>query len=418
MNGINAYKLSSARLPRALPVVAVALVLTVALWVWFATFAQAARRVPRADARWCGAEVGQVVNVGAPSGDMTGAIERAINNAPNGSATAFTHVRLQAGAVYNSNGPIRVAGGKHHLCLDGRGATIQRTSRNSDQQIVMVKGNTDLGFMNFTLKGSYPAAYHYDDNYGKGHAFGAGFQMRDVNGFELFNVTVRDSEGDWMFMAGDGGPSRRTSYDSWVRNGRIHHSRFRHSGRQGISPVSARDIRIDHNYMGDSALNMIDFEPMNAGQGYSDVMIAHNTIDGGMGTKWVSIGGHSGGGCGVDTNRIHIHHNLFTVKDAYMQVHLKGGDCKITHEDVRIYDNFSRYPSNAHWMSKVQSHNNREVFKVTVPSPGSVVENNVQPLCGTCTMTGGSQQGTVTFRNNTQGGQLTNMGVAHTTEQR
>ncbi len=221
-----------------------------------------------------------------------------------------------------------------------------------------------------------------------------------------------------MFMAGDGGPRRKTSYGSWVRNGRIHHSRFHHSGRQGISPVSARNIRVDHNYMGDSALNMLDFEPMNRGQGYSDVTIAHNTIDGGHGIKWVSIGGHSGGGCGVDTHRIHIHHNLFTVKDAYMQVWLKGGDCKITHEDVRVHDNLAQYQSNPHWLSKVQSRPRRQLFKVNVPSPGSVFEDNVQPLCGACQWTGGRYVGTVTFHNNTQSGRIANLGVNHDTVSR
>ncbi len=125
------YKLPSVHLRHAPSIVAAGLVLTVGLVVWLATSAQAARSDPRADARWCGAAVGTVVSVGAPSGDMTGAIERAINNAPNGSASAFTHVRLQAGAVYKSNGPIKVAGGKHHICLDGRGATIKRTRRTA-----------------------------------------------------------------------------------------------------------------------------------------------------------------------------------------------------------------------------------------------------------------------------------------------
>jgi hypothetical protein len=140
--------------------------------------------------------------------------------------------------------------GRSHLEIEGGGAIVIRD--------LLIRGaNPDAG--------SEDGAYHAEL---EGQH---GFDIRGVTGLRLERVTVTDTYGDLVYIAGKGGV---VSSDVVVTGAHLERS-----GRQGITMKGVRDVQILDSHVGEIGRSVIDFEPATEnGGGAQNVLIQGNTF--------------------------------------------------------------------------------------------------------------------------------------------
>nr|MDQ3611448.1 hypothetical protein [Actinomycetota bacterium] len=306
---------------------------------------------------------GPVVAITAPTDgtDATEAILEQVAAVPDGSTVLF-----EAGARYRIDDTLHFED-RSDLTFDGNGAVFYtNVAGDARRQHWRFDGGSNITVRNLTLRGAHREA-GVDGSWSSDYEHQAGFHVRDVDGFTLYDVRVRRVYGDGLFL---GAAQPSPSYATWTRNVHVYDYSFNHIGRQGIAVIAARDVLIENGYIGDTHLNVLDLEPNKSGDGYHHVTFRNNTI-GPAGTKFATIGGHEG------TSRMHdvyIHDNTLVGTPMRTAIWWNRTAPKY---NVYIEDNVSQVPS------RQEDPNNPNkydwVFRCR-HADNVVIRGNVQPL--------------------------------------
>jgi hypothetical protein len=201
-------------------------------------------------------------------------------NVPDGSVVNFP-----AGARFRIEG-VLLLNYRNNLTIDGNGATVFATTdgsgvpppagfghlwpRQRSQFIIM--GGSNIVIRDLIVQGANPSAGSDPGAFDVILEGQHGFDVHGVNGLTLDNVTVTDTYGDFLYLAGD------YSTSSWAKNVVVRNSHFERSGRQGIALVAAEDVLIETSYIGEVGRTIIDIEPLGPGYGAHRVTFQNNTF--------------------------------------------------------------------------------------------------------------------------------------------
>ncbi len=197
--------------------------------------------------------------------DVTAALQGFLDGVPDGSTVSFA-----GSARYRIEGTLRLVN-RQNLTLVGNGATFfATTTGNRTRSQWQVEAGANIVFRTMVIKGANPNAGVATEAYVSAleaqHAINAG----NVRGLEVDRVTATDTYGDFVYLG--------KQFGGWVDGAYIHDSRFERNGRQGVSITGARNVRITHNYIGNTRRATFDIEPNGATWGADNVLIADNEI--------------------------------------------------------------------------------------------------------------------------------------------
>ncbi len=208
------------------------------------------------------------------STDVSAALNAFIESVPNGSRIVF-----QAGGTYRLDGRGIVLHDRHHLVLDGNGATLQVTTGgemwlggpiNLDSQRRTSGPSSDIAIRNFTLVGS-------NTNETTVHNPGRGENQHGIGIWGASNVEVAGNRisrtyGDGVYVSGN--DDTHASADSiWV-----HDNTIGYAGRNGIALLAATNTLIERNRFDNVGLHVLDIEPDWAYQLVADVTFRANRV--------------------------------------------------------------------------------------------------------------------------------------------
>jgi hypothetical protein len=210
-----------------------------------------------------------------------------------------SRVLLAPGATYRIETAV-VIKDKQDLLIDGNGAkTITTTRGDRTRQHWRVLGGDRIAIRNLTVKGANP-------NAGTSEGAGVteleaqhGFNFAGTHGVDLYNVTVTDVYGDFVYLGWDSGTGR------WSEDVRVHDSTFLRNGRQGMALTGARRVRIDNNVIGQTRRATFDLEPNGGRTGVEDVTIENNDVGPGR-LNFISAVGSG------PVNRVVVRNNTLT----------------------------------------------------------------------------------------------------------
>lgn len=211
--------------------------------------------------------------------DVTDALNAYLAGIPDGSVVTFP-----AGARYRAEGIVRLIG-KTNLTIEGNGALIFAKTDGSGatpppglgsqwprgRSHVEIEGGAGIVIRNLKVRGANPNAGAAEGAYIAELEGQHGFDVRGVSGLLLDRVTVTDTYGDLIYIAGKGG----VVSDNVI----VTSSHLERSGRQGITMKGARNVQILGSYVGEVGRSVIDFEPATlTGGGAHKVLIKGNTF--------------------------------------------------------------------------------------------------------------------------------------------
>jgi parallel beta-helix repeat protein len=207
-----------------------------------------------------------------------GSIQAAIDATANGGTVCLT-----AGASYTISSSVTMYN-RSGLTLDGNGATIRAASLfGGTQEIIYVRGGSDLTFRSMTLIGTHPQPGTY---YTDGREFQAGIGLAGVQGGLIEYVTVRNNLGDGFGAYQNGDTPAR---DIVMRNNVVSGN-----GRMGIALTHAERITLEYNSFSNIAYFVFDLEPdAQAGTPHhiDRAYIRHNTVSGYVASHFFGAGG-------------------------------------------------------------------------------------------------------------------------------
>lgn len=199
--------------------------------------------------------------------DVGPALTDFFRSVPNGS-----RVVLPAGATYRIETAV-VIQDKQDLLIEGNGARSITTSRGDrTRQHWRILGGERIVIKDLTVKGANPNGGTSEEAGVRELEAQHGFNFAGTHGAELYNVTVTDVYGDFVYFGWDSGTGR------WTEDVRVHHSTFLRNGRQGMSFTGARRIRIDNNVIGHTRRATFDLEPNGGRTGVEDILIEDNDV--------------------------------------------------------------------------------------------------------------------------------------------
>ena len=199
--------------------------------------------------------------------DVTDALQAVIDAAPDGAL-----IRLGAGARYRIEAALELQQ-RRDLLIDGRGATIvlvegERTRRRH----LWLVDSTSIEIRDLTLVGSNPDPGVLDE----ARQFEHGLWIDGGGAITVTGVTIDNPRGDCVYL-GD-----RDGRLGWVDGFTLRDSACHGTGRNGVSIVAGRNVRIEDNTFGLIGLHAIDIEPNQADvvQGADRVVVTGNRVDG------------------------------------------------------------------------------------------------------------------------------------------
>jgi hypothetical protein len=210
--------------------------------------------------------------------DVTAALNQFLASVPESSV-----VTLPAGARYRAEGVVRLAG-KTDLTIEGNGALIFAETDGSDltppedlrhlwpraRSHVEISGSRNIVIRNLMVRGANPDAGSEKGAYVSAFEGQHGFDVRAVDGLLLDRVTVTDTYGDLLYIAGLQGEVSR--------NIRVTNSHLERSGRQGIAITGGENVLVEDSYVGEVARTIIDLEPNTASGRAWNIVLRRNTF--------------------------------------------------------------------------------------------------------------------------------------------
>ena len=231
--------------------------------------------------------------------DVTNSVSGFIQEQRNG-----TTIRFRKGACYRVDGTIAIIDRKN-ITVDGNGATVKAVTPGArGRRHVAVQGGRNITVRDLTVIGPHEGAGAVKSAYQPQYEFQHGFAFLGVQHARLERVRVEHVYGDFVYI-GPSGEDDSPTY-RWSRDVRVTGSTFTGGGRQGISITGGKQIRIDHNTIGDVPRSLFDFES-NTGQGGAvDVTVDHNSTGAAV-NFWLA-----NKGAGLNTRKITFDRNTMT----------------------------------------------------------------------------------------------------------
>lgn len=210
------------------------------------------------------------------SRDVTTDLQAFIESVPDGAT-----IRFAAGGDYRVEGTIFMVE-RRNLEIDGAGSTIRSTTVvDFNRRNLSIVTSTNILVRDLTIQGASTNPGVLDNE----HAFEHGIWVDGGADIEIRDLVIQNTLGDCVYLGvGDG-------FLPWPERVYIHDIICRGAGRNGISIIGGRDIRIEANIIERTGLHAIDIEPNRTDgrdgtdeirpvQGASTVAISGNTIIG------------------------------------------------------------------------------------------------------------------------------------------
>jgi hypothetical protein len=135
---------------------------------------------------------------------------------------------------------------------------------------VEISGSRNIVIRNLMVRGANPDAGSEKGAYVSAFEGQHGFDVRAVDGLLLDRVTVTDTYGDLLYIAGLQGEVSR--------NIRVTNSHLERSGRQGIAITGGENVLVEDSYVGEVARTIIDLEPNTASGRAWNIVLRRNTF--------------------------------------------------------------------------------------------------------------------------------------------
>jgi polygalacturonase len=192
------------------------------------------------------------------STDVTAALNAYLASQPDGST-----VTLPAGACYRTQDMV-VLRNRHHLTIDGNGATLRRVTLNPSRlaRHLMIQTSSDIVVRNLKIEGEKPDTVGWRaDTEGQ-----AGIIIDASSNVEIDHVDISRVRGDFFYLSAG---------DPHVK---IHDTTGLQAGRQGIAINCAGDVHFYNNVMRFTHRFSVDIEPMRSTDWVDGVVIAYNQL--------------------------------------------------------------------------------------------------------------------------------------------
>ncbi len=199
--------------------------------------------------------------------DVTAQLQALIDGAPDGAT-----IRLGADARYRIRTTLEL-NGRHDLTIDGRAATITLVESDlSHRRNLWLVGSTSIVVRDLTLVGSNPDPGILDE----ANQFEHAIWIDGGSGITIDRVTMTNPWGDCVYL-GD-----RDGRLDWVDGLIVRNSSCHGAGRNGVSIVAGRNVRIEDSTFGNIGLHAVDIEPNQTTpvQGADRVAVTGNQVDG------------------------------------------------------------------------------------------------------------------------------------------
>lgn len=178
--------------------------------------------------------------------DVTAALQAFLDAVPNGST-----IRMMAGARYRVDGTLKLTR-RNDLDWDGAGATIEATTIvNTNRRNISLYDSTWIRIHDLTIRGANPTAGAFDE----AHQFEHGIWIDGGSDIEVASVTIENPRGDCVYIGDADGLL------PWATRISIHDVVCRGPGRNGVSIVGGRDIRVESSAFETVGLHVVDIEP-------------------------------------------------------------------------------------------------------------------------------------------------------------
>lgn len=178
--------------------------------------------------------------------DVTAALQAFLDAVPDGST-----IRMTASGRYRVDGTLKLTNRKD-LDWDGAGATIEATTIvNTNRRNISLYDSTWIRIHDLTIRGANPTAGAFDE----AHQFEHGIWIDGGSDIEVASVTIENPRGDCVYVGDADGLL------PWAARISIHDIVCRGPGRNGVSIVGGRDIRVESNSFEAVGLHVVDIEP-------------------------------------------------------------------------------------------------------------------------------------------------------------
>jgi hypothetical protein len=190
--------------------------------------------------------------------DVTAALNAFLASQPDGST-----VTLPANACYRTQDTV-VLRNRHHLTIDGNGATLRRVTLNPNRlaRHLMIQMSSDILVKNLNIQGEKPDSVGFRAD----TEAQAGIIIDQSSNVEIDHVNITRVRGDFFYLsAGD-------------MHVKIHDTNSLQAGRQGIAINCAGDVLFYNNVVRYAHRWSVDIEPMRSTDWVDGVVIGYNRL--------------------------------------------------------------------------------------------------------------------------------------------
>lgn len=215
-----------------------------------------------------------VRTVGVPASvDATGqrdaapALQAFLKTVPNRSVVVFkpTGIYRLGRGIFLSN--------RHHLVLDGRGATLRAAGPSTliaASPILIDGANSNIAIRNFTIEGNNPRVDA--DQYDPSQENQQGIAIYGGSRIEIAGNLIRYTHGDGIYA------NEKDTTHTWVDGLWIHDNRIARTGRSGITFNAVANGLVERNRLNLIGMFVFNIEPDTSRQGARKVTYRNNTV--------------------------------------------------------------------------------------------------------------------------------------------
>jgi hypothetical protein len=211
------------------------------------------------------------------SKDVHEALQKVIDNAPNGSTIVF-----KAGATYRLDGALRI-NNRRNLTIDGNGARLNLPTQDQGFDSIGIHvrdGSVGTTIRDLTLVGNNSRAGTGDAYYGP-RENNHGIAVLAAHDTLIENVEIRRVWGDCLYL------NSSNVSTAWPDGVTFRDSTCRLTGRHGVGLISGSNVRLLNNTFDDISFDVVDIEPLATHEGARDVLIRGNDIGSyGLTDRW------------------------------------------------------------------------------------------------------------------------------------
>lgn len=218
--------------------------------------------------------------------DASGALMAFLGTVPDGATIVF-----RAGSTYRMDAGLKFSD-RHDLTFEGNGATLKSNGdvHETSSLFALWGGDTGITIRDFNLVGNSPTPGVYNPGSEGAH----GVLVDGGSDIDVSGVTVSAVWGDGFYVG------------SWAANVSFHDSAVRSNGRNGVSIIAGRDVRVERVAFDNSGYCTFDVESNDPTEGASNVSFVDNVI-GHWGNIFFAANGAAGSvvdGVTVDGNTV------------------------------------------------------------------------------------------------------------------